>query len=138
MEKKLSEEFSYRDEMWREGIKVAEQAVADANAQIARICDERGVPAEFRPSVDLLWSSRGRNTDPRRRAELRKLADARIDAIGKQAKLTIDAQVAEIAADLITGGLTSEAARAHLAKMPDPRTLMPPLEVADLKQVSTS
>jgi hypothetical protein len=138
VEKKLSEEFSYRDEMWAEGIKIAEQAVADANAEIARVCDERGVPKEFQPSVDLMWASRGRNSDPRRRAELRKLADARIDAIGKQAKLQIDGQIAEIVADLLAGGLTSEAARKHLAKMPDPRALMPPLEVADLKQLSTS
>jgi hypothetical protein len=138
VEKKLSEEFSYRDEMWAEGIKIAEQAVADANAEIARVCDDRGVPKEFQPSVDLMWASRGRNSDPRRRAELRKLADARIDAIGKQTKLQIDGQIAEIVADLLAGGLTSEAARKHLAKMPDPRALMPPLDIADLKQLSTS
>jgi hypothetical protein len=133
VEKKLSEQFSYRDEMWSEGVKIAEQAVADANAQIARVCDQRGVPKEFRPSVDLGWSARGANADPRRRAELRKLADARIDAIGKQAKLTIEAEIADTVANLLAGGLTSAAAQEYLAKMPDPRSLMPPIEVADLE-----
>lgn len=133
VEKKLSEEFKARDEMWRDGIEIAEHAVKEANAQIQRVCEERGVPAEFRPSVDLAWSSRGRNVDPARRAELRKLAAARVDAIAKQAKLTIDAEIAETVTNLYVGGLTSEAAREHLAKMPDPRSLMPPLEVAELE-----
>jgi hypothetical protein len=132
VEKKLSEEFSARDKMWAQALEVAEQAVAHANAQIARVCDERGVPAEFRPSVDIMWSARGRNMDPRRRGELRKLADARIDAIAKQAKLTIDAQVADVAANLLAGGLTSDAAREFLNTMPDPRSLMPTIELAEL------
>ena len=133
VEAKLSAKFSYRDQMWSEGIKIAEQAVDEANAQIARVCDERGVPAEFRPSVDLAWSSRGQNTDPQRRAELRKLAAARIDAIGKQARLTVEAEVADTVANLLAGGLTSESAREYLARMPDPRSLMPPIDVADLE-----
>jgi hypothetical protein len=133
VEAKLSAKFSYRDEMWKEGIEAAEQAVADANAQIQRVCDERGVPKEFRSSVELGWSSRGSNSDPARRAELRKLATTRIDAIGKQAKLTIEAEIADTVANLLAGGLTSESAREYLAKMPDPRALMPPLEVADLE-----
>ena len=137
IEKKLSEEFSYRDEMWREGVKIAEQAVRDANAEIARICEERGVPAEFLPSVNLLWFSRGRNADPARRAELRKLATARIDQMAKTAKLQIDAQVADVAANLLAGGLTSEAALEFLGSMPDPRSLMPAIELADLKPVSS-
>lgn len=95
VEKKLSEEFKARDEMWRDGIEIAEQAVREANAQIQRVCEERGVPADFRPSVDLAWRSRGRNADPSRRAELRRLATARVDATGKQAKLTIEAEIAE-------------------------------------------
>ena len=133
VEKKLSETFSYRDQMWAEGVKVAEQAVEDANAQIQRVCDDRGVPAEFRPSVDLAWRARGSNADPRRRAELRKLAAARVDASGKQAKLTIEADVADTVANLLAGGLTSESAREYLANMSDPRSLMPMLEVADLE-----
>src|SRR4029453_2505241 len=99
VEAKLSAKFEYRDQMWRGGIGVAQQAVADANAQIQRVCDERGVPKEFRPAVELAWRSRGSNADPERRAELRKLAVARIDAIGKQAKLTIEAEVADTVAN---------------------------------------
>jgi hypothetical protein len=34
---------------------------------------------------------------------------------------------------LLAGGLTSAAAQEYLAKMPDPRSLMPPIEVADLE-----
>jgi hypothetical protein len=120
--------------MWKDAMAIAQQAVVDANDQIARVSDERGVPKEFRPRVDLAWTARGINSDPARRAELRKLAVARVDAIGKQAKLTIDAQVGDTVADLLAGALTSEAAVAHLRTMADPRRLMPQLEVAELQQ----
>ena len=123
--------------MWREGVEIAEQAVRDANAEIARVCEERGVPAEFRPRVDLLWISRGRNMEPARRTELRKLATARIDQMAKTAKIQIDAQVADVAANLLAGGLTSKAALEFLGSMPDPRSLMPAIELADLKQVDS-
>lgn len=133
VEAKLSAEFKMRDEAWRDGVEVVERAVQEVNAQIARELDERGTPKEFRSELSVFWYSRGRNADPARRAELRKLAAARIDAIGKQAKLTIDAEVADTVANLLAGGLTSESAGEYLAKMPDPRELMPPIELGDLE-----
>lgn len=78
------------------------------------------------------WYSRGRNADPARRSELRKLGIARIDQLGKAAKLTIEAQEADTLAALYAGGLTSDAARQFLDQMPDPRTLMPTIELAEL------
>jgi len=136
IESKLSAEFNREDEMWRDAVKIAEQAVADANAHIARVCEERDIPADFRPSVNMLWSIRGRNVDPARRAELRKLAAARVDHIAKSAKLTIEAQEADTLVALYAGGLTSDAAREFLEAMPDPRTLMPTIELDELRGAS--
>jgi hypothetical protein len=104
--------------------------------ELVKITRERGrVPRRAsrpsRPNSSPTW--RGNS---QRRAELRKFADAGIDAIAKQARLTIDAQVADTVADLLAGSLTSEAAREHLSKMPEPRSLMSPLEVAGLKQLA--
>jgi hypothetical protein len=69
-----------------------------------------------------------------RRAELRKLAAARVDHIAKAAKLEIDAQQADTEAALYAGGLTSDAAREFLNSMPDPRSLMPTIELSELRQ----
>jgi hypothetical protein len=135
VEAKLSAQFSADDELWREANKIADQAERDANAVIAQRCDEQGIPADFRPKRRSYWQPRGDNLDPRRRAELRKLATARLDQIAKSAKLEIEAQEAETLAALYAGGLTSEAAQEFLAKMPDPRSLMPTIELDELKQV---
>jgi hypothetical protein len=134
IEKKLSEEFKREDRMWKDAVKIAEQAADDANAHIQRVCEERGIPADFRPSIGLGWRSRGSNIDPARRAELRKLAVARVDHVAKSAKLEIDAQQADTEAALYAGGLTSDAAREFLNSMPDPRSLMPTIELSELRQ----
>jgi hypothetical protein len=132
VEAKLSAQFSAEDEMWREANAIADQAERDANAVIAQRCDERGIPAAFRPKRQSYWVPRGDNLDPSRRAELRKLASARIDQSGKAAKLTIEAQEADTLTELYAGGLTSDAAREFLDKMPDPRSLMPTIELDEL------
>ena len=71
-----------------------------------------GLRPSFRPSINFYWSSRGENGDRTRRAELRKLAEARLDALGRAAKLDIDRQVADSVEALIVGGLSSDEARA--------------------------
>jgi hypothetical protein len=133
MEKKLSGQFDYEDAMWKEARDIAQQAVCDANEQIARVSDERGVPKEFRPSFSLGWLSRGMNASSSRRAELRKLGEARIKTYSANAVMQIDAQVATVEADVLAGGL-SGTAREYLRSMEDPRQLLPTIEVAQLEQ----
>lgn len=133
VESKLAAEFSSRDAMWSEATQLARQAVADANAVVQQMCEERGIPKDLRPSIEVGWRSRGANTTPARRAELRKVAQARIEHMSRTAKLAIEAQEVETVAALLTGGLDSSAAREFLDRMPDPRTLMPQLEVGDLE-----
>jgi hypothetical protein len=132
IEAKLSAEFSRYDEMWDDAVKVAEQAVADANAHVQRVCAERGIPASLRPSLGSHFYPRGENMDPRRRTELRMLARTRVDHLAKSAKLEIEAQEAETLTALYAGGLTSASAQEFLGMMPDPRALMPMIEVAEL------
>jgi hypothetical protein len=133
VEAKLSAEFSAQDEMFRDANKIADQAEREANAAIAQRCDEAGIPEEFRPRRQTYWVPRGGNLDPSRRAELRKLASARLDHIAKSAKLKIEAQAADVLTNIYAGGLTSDAARAFLNTMPDPRSLMPTIELAELE-----
>jgi hypothetical protein len=133
IEAKLSAEFDSEDEMWREANKIADQAEREANDVIAQRCDELGIPEGFRPKRRTVWLPRGDNLDPSRRAELRKPANARLEHITKAAKLKIEAQEADVLTQLYAGGLTSHAAREFLNTMPDARSLMPKIELADLE-----
>jgi hypothetical protein len=133
VEAKLAAQFEADDEMWREANEIADRAEAEANAVIAQRCDEAGIPPQFRPKRRSLWYPRGENLDPSRRAELRKLAHARLDHIAKSAKLKIEAQEADVLTGLYAGGLTSDAAREFLNTMPDPRSLMPTVELSELE-----
>ena len=131
VEKKLSEEFCYEDEMWAEATKLAQQAVRAANEQIAKVADERGVPAKFRPRIHNYWAGRGENADRGRRDELRTLAKARVKAIGQQTKAEIDIRLAEIEADIYAGGLSDRGIE-FLTNIEDPRTLMQEITVTEL------
>ena len=60
--------------------------VAKADAQIAELCRSVGIPDNLRPGISLNWYRRGESGSAERRAELRKLAHARIDAAAQSAK----------------------------------------------------
>ena len=80
VERQLSAIHRADEDQWKAITTEAQRLVGEAAAQIARICDERGIPKEFRPRLHLNWWERGDNASASRRAELRKLAFARIDA----------------------------------------------------------
>jgi hypothetical protein len=135
VEAKLSALYQFEDEAWAEITKEAEQLVQEADARIAEICRQRGVPENFRPGLHLSWYGRGENASSQRRAELRKLAERQIDAAVANAKLVIDAKQAEVLTALIAGGLHSEEAHAFLESMPTAEQLMSPLVVGELQKL---
>jgi hypothetical protein len=136
VEEELSAIYSANDEAWKEIAAEADAKVKEVDAQIAAICRERGVPEEFRPQLHTMWYGRGANASKERRAELRKLAQARIKAAGQEAKTAIDAQSVEVMSEIIAGALESDEARRYLDKIPTPAQLMPPVEVAELEALS--
>jgi hypothetical protein len=81
----------------------------------------------------LAWSSRGDAGDPKRRAELRKVAAARIGHLSRAARLAISEQETEALAAVYTAGLESGAALEFVRAIPDPAELMPHLDVAELE-----
>jgi hypothetical protein len=100
-------------------IQGAEFRAADMKAE--------GTPGTFAPSLGLRWASRGENVFAERRAELRKAADAKINALKQQAIFRIH----QVRAATLTG-LTSDLARQLLEKIPTLEKLMP---FIDLKQI---
>ncbi len=121
------------DEIWAAAHAAAEDAVKFAQVEIAKRCEDLGIPAEFAPGISLGWYGRGENMSKDRRAELRKMATTRLAAMEKAARTEIEKYSIEAQTELIAGGLTTEAAQAFLTSMPEIETLMPVLDATQVQ-----
>lgn len=135
IEQELSAKFESEDERWRDLTTEAQDHLRRIDGELANRCDELGLRPEFRPRYQLAWRSRGENSDPLRRSELRRLAKTRIESLGKSANLDIDRQAADSITSLIAGGLSSDDARAELDALPTADSLMLAPSVAELEAV---
>jgi hypothetical protein len=136
VEAQLAARYEANLPIWAEITQRAEQAVQEAEAQIAQLCRERGIPERFRPGFILSWYGRGENADKYRRAELRKVAETELAARAKRAKVEIDrSEVAQLTA-LTRTGLTSAEGRAFLQAMPSVEHLMPPLSLSAVEALA--
>jgi hypothetical protein len=132
VEDKLAERFRADRPIWREITARAEAAVKAADEEIAEMCRRMGVPEEFRPEIRCIWYSRGENGDEKRRKELRKVAEAQVDARSKQAKVEIDKVTATVLTELTAAGLTTDRANQFLNTMPSVDALLPSMELREL------
>jgi hypothetical protein len=123
-----------QDDVWRQAMTAAKEAVESAHRQIAERSSELGIPAAFRPEIILSWRGRGENAICEQRVELRRVAYSKIDELEKQAKLTIDRQSVETQTRLLAEGLTSGDAQRWLASMPTAEQLMPPVNMAEIRK----
>jgi hypothetical protein len=131
-EAKLAAIYDAQDDAWAEITEYAKSVVEDADAAIAAICRQRGVPEKFRPRLCPEWYGRGVNASKERRAELRKVAQTRVAALVKEAQVLIDRQAIEHRTQIARAALTSDEARAFLDRMPTPEQLLPPLSSLQL------
>ena len=132
VEQQLAARYTISDEAWRDLTDAAKKVIGEADAEIARRCQVLGIPETFRPSLELSWYSRGENADKKRRAELRLVAETRIDALAKKALVVIKTKSLDGRTLLAAGALESAEARAFLAAMPTVETLMPAIDVTAL------
>ena len=129
----MAAEFDAQDELWAEAVMIAEEAARKANDLIVARCADLGIPAKHAPSVGMGWRSRGAPfADKSRRAELRKLAQAKLTALTATAKTIIEGKLLDTETALIGGSLESADAVAFLAAMPAAEQLMPALSLDDL------
>jgi hypothetical protein len=133
-EEQSSALYASEDAAWAEVVEEGRRAIAQANRRVQQVCEERNIPAELAPSIGTYWAPRGANADPKRRAELRKLAERQIDAAARQTVAAIDRAEADVQVELLTGALTTDAARAFLDSIPTPEALMPPLRLDELER----
>jgi hypothetical protein len=130
----MGQEYSFdQDEVWQQAVKTVEPVVAKARAQITARCRELGIPDRFAPSIDLEWRARGYdNSIDRRKAELRRMAKTRIEAIERKAITDIGLSCLEAQEKIALAGLTSDVARAFIEKLPGIKELMPALSFTEV------
>jgi hypothetical protein len=118
---------------WRDVVQQAKAVVAAANEHIVEQCRDRGIPESLAPSLSLGWAGRGESAINERRGELRRVARTRLKAVEKAAVVEIQRQCLSARTAVRATGFASDEAKALLAALPDPESLMPPLDVASLQ-----
>lgn len=132
-EQQMDEKFSFNDDaIWKQAVEAAKEQVAMANRRIARRCKDLGIPPEFSPSVSFYWNDQGQNAVDYRRAELRRIAKRKIEAMETEARTQIEKMSLAAQTEVIAHGMKSDAARAFLDKMPSLDTLMPHIDQAGI------
>ena len=133
-ENKIGSEFGFDDDaVWVEAMRGAEAEIDKAKRKIAARCRELGIPSQFAPTMKLYWAHRGYdNSIEQRRRELRGIAEAKIEAIEKKAITEIEMSCLQAQTELAISGLTSEAARRFIEKLPGVDALMPGLSFAEI------
>jgi hypothetical protein len=132
-EEQIATKYAADDERWAQATAAAKRALAEAEKEVQRVCDQAGVPREFRPSMHMWWSSRGENASSERRAELRRVASSRLDAQTRRAKIEVDRAEASLRGELAAAALTSEQAKAWLERLPSVDELMPRLRLPEVE-----
>jgi hypothetical protein len=134
-EEQVAREYSFNeDSTWSAAVAAAEAAVNQARHQIAERCAALGIPRWAQPELGgAYWYDRGANACKKRRAELRKVAESKAEALVKQAKAQIERDSLNFQSQLLTGSLTTAAGKALLDALPPVASLMPPLNLTDFK-----
>lgn len=121
------------DPVWAKVEAEAKAAVESAQRAIHDRCKELGIPDEFAPGVAFTWYGRGHNSVADRRAELRRAAKSKVDALEKEAITKIERLSLEAQTEVISSGLESDAAKTFLNSMPSMDALMPPIEIGEIQ-----
>lgn len=123
------------DEVWARVKEGADAAIEAAQVAIAARCVELGIPPEFAPGLSMFWHGRGHNAVAERRAELRRAAKSRIEAIQRDAMAKIEGLSLDAQTHIIAHGLESDAAKAFLENMPMIESLMPAVQITDIQKL---
>lgn len=121
-----------RDDVWKDAVEAAEQAVEEAQEKIVERCQALGIPRELAPYLQFGWVGRGQQGVRQRQMELRGAAYKRIEAMERSARHEIDRSALEIQTQLVAAGLTSDDAVAFLGAMPTVDALMPAMDIREL------
>jgi hypothetical protein len=128
-ERQMDTRYAYdSDDVWQQAVEAVKAVAAEAEVTIRARCRELGIPDQCAPGLSVGWYDRGRNAASHERAEMRRVATRRIEAIRAAAVAAIHRASVEYETTLIAGSLTSDAAKLALQAMPAISALMPMLD----------
>jgi lipopolysaccharide biosynthesis regulator YciM len=93
-----------------------------------------GIPHQFAPHLTFGWAGKGENMIAERRAELRRVAQTRIQAIEARAVVEIAHEALRASTEIVAFGLTSQVARNFLNELAPLERLMPALEFKSVEE----
>jgi hypothetical protein len=133
-EQQLAKEYAFsEDKVWAEARASMQQAHESAQRTIDERCQQLGIPKGARPVISTpSWYGRGEASVKDRRAELRKVAVSRAEALVKAAKSQIERDSVEFQGKLLAGALSSVEAKALLDSLPPVESLMPLLKLSEI------
>lgn len=134
-EQEMATVYRADDERWARVTAAVRRVEEEANAELRRICDAEGIKEDYAPMYYSGFSGRRVNADKDRRAELRRVAQTRVKADAKAAKVSVEAASAEVQERLLVGGLRTDEARALVETIPSVESLMPPLPTAEIIEI---
>jgi hypothetical protein len=125
----------HTDKVWDEVYQYAEAAVEKAKKTVIERNAELGIPADFAPSIHIYWSNAGKQASDRNWASLRQAAQVQVDAMVATARTKIEQLSYEAQAEIVVNGLQSEAAKAFFERLPSFESLMPALQINDVRKL---
>lgn len=133
-ELQMDREFKFDESaVWEAATVAATAVVAEANAKIAAECERLGIPKEFAPGLNIYWHGKGQNATSFRRGELRRIAKRKVEAVTQTARTQIERKSIETQERIMVGGLTADAAKLFLEQMPTAASLMPQLQLDEVR-----
>jgi hypothetical protein len=137
-EQQLATIYSFDQQLvWEEAHRLADVAASQAQSQIAEQCVKLGIPQEFAPRINLRWDDSGENASKKRRAELRKAAYTKIEALNKAAKTQISLAASKRRIRLMSGPLDSDEATKFSESMPTALEMMPKWSLKEIEATTT-
>jgi hypothetical protein len=138
-ERQMASIYSYdQDEVWKAATMKAKAVVEEAQQEIAKRCEELGIPGNYAPSVSFSWHGRGENALGERQAELRRVAKSRIAAIEKAALVQTAQEAVMARTEIVASGLMSDGAKRFLGELAPLERPMPPIAITDVQALLAS
>jgi hypothetical protein len=134
-EAQVATRYDKFDEHWAALSLEADKKIEQLDGELAKRCEALGIPARFRPQLEVSWYHRGENASKERRAELRRVAESKLQAQAMRAKADIERREVDLITQIVQEGLDSERAKAFLDAMPTVNQLMPELALNAVEKI---
>lgn len=134
-ERKLATRYNFdEDEVWKAATEDAQIVVRESQDIISKRCEELGIPRTFAPTIGMSWYGSGENALASRRGELRRVAQASIEAMKKAAITKIEKQSLDLRTQVVAMGLLSADAKLFLESLAPVEDAMQSLDFVEVER----